>query len=124
MGKKFWVVSFGLWVAGLAACVSIAFAEEAYTYDAGGKRDPFVPLVGVDLGHSVESLEDIISIEDVNLQGIGVDSKGRRAVIINGEMVKEGTTVGHLTVKKVFKNGAAIMIDEDEFRVEIYEDMD
>lgn len=97
-----------------------AVAEEGlFTYNHHGKRDPFVPLVGV-TARAFESLEDIMSIEDVNLQGIAVDSSGKKVAILNGEMVKEGETVGHLTVKKISKDTITIMIDEEESTLNIY----
>lgn len=97
----------------------MAHAQEAYLYEGHGRRDPFVPLVGVTKG-AVVSLEDIVSIEDVNLQGIARDSTGRKAAIINGEMIKEGQTIGHLTIIKILKNEVILTIDEDEFKVNIY----
>lgn len=95
-------------------------AKEPYVYDHRGKRDPFVPLVGVTSG-KVESLEDIMSIEDVSLQGIACDSTGRKAVIINGEMVREGEGGGHLVVKRILKNEVILAIDEEEYRLNIHE---
>jgi len=100
-------------------------SEEApFAYDHGGKRDPFVPLVGTATTRRVESLEDIMSIEDVRLQGIASDSTGKKAVIINGEMVREGRGGGRLTVKKILKNEVVLTIDNEEYRLSIYGDED
>ena len=75
----------------LLASPSYAEDEKLHVYDHGGKRDPFVPLVGVTSG-KVDSIEDIMSIEDVNLQGIAWDSTGKKTVIINGDMVMHTLT--------------------------------
>ena len=59
-------------------------------------------------------------IEDVRLQGIASDSTGKRAVIINGEMVKEGEGGGRLRVKKILRNEVVLVIDNEEYRLSIY----
>ncbi|MGB2705423.1 MAG: hypothetical protein WBC74_00975 [Candidatus Omnitrophota bacterium] len=108
----------------LILLTSTAYAEEkqpqSHIYDHRGKRDPFIPLVGVTSG-KIESLEDIMSIEDVSLQGIASDSTGKKAVIINGEMVKEGGGGGRLTVKKILRNEVILAIGDEEYRLSIYE---
>lgn len=100
---------------------TVAYAESAYVYDSHGKRDPFVPLVGVKAA-AVSSLEDIMSIEDVNLQGVAAGARGKMFVIINGEMLKEGETVGRLTVKKISKSGVKLVIDGSEHTINVYEE--
>lgn len=106
-----------------------AYTEETYTYDARGKRDPFVPMVKVapppEEKKIIESLEDVVSIEDarlyVRLQGIAHDTSGKKVAILNGKMVEEGETVGHLTVKRIFKNEVTLSIDKEEYKLNIYE---
>ena len=98
-----------------------ASAEKPYAYDPAGKRDPFVPLVG-GISRSAGSLEEVMAIEDVDLQGVATGSTGRMVAIINGEMIKEGETVGRLTIKKILKNEIELIIDETEYRLGIYED--
>jgi len=106
-----------------------AYTQETYIYDAGDKRDPFVPLVGIarmaEGKKIIESLEDIMSIEDVRLyvrlQGIAHDTTGKKVAILNGEMVEEGETVGCLTVKRILKNEVTLSIDKEEHKLNIYE---
>jgi len=117
--KYLWFLIFSiLFLAQAGIC-----AEETETraYSHRGRRDPFVPLVGV-TARATESLEDVMSIDDVNLQGLASDSAGRKAAIINGEMIKEGETVGRLTVKKIFKNGIIVVIDDEEHKINIHEE--
>ncbi len=97
--------------------------NEPYVYDHGGKRDPFVPLLGV-TSAKVNSLEDILSVDDVSLQGIAFDSTGKKAVIINSEMVREGEGGGRLTVKKILKDSVILTIDEEEYRLDLYSKKD
>ena len=101
----------------------IAHADGSYVYDSHGRRDPFVPLLGVTSG-PLGSLEDIMGIEDVSLQGLAVDSAGRKVVVINGEMVTEGQTVGRLTVKKILKDEVILIIDYREYTLNLYQDKD
>ena len=107
--------------AGATHCTSGAFAEEAYVYDPHGKRDPFVPLLGVS-ARAAGSLEDIMGIEDVSLQGVAVDSTGGKVVVINGEMIAEGQTIGRLTIKKILNEEVVLIIDENEYTLNIYKD--
>lgn len=99
----------------------IAHAEGPYVYDSHGRRDPFVPLLGVTSG-SIGSLEDIMGIEDVSFQGFAVDSAGRKVVVLNGEMITEGRTIGRLTVKKILRNEVILIIDGSEHTLNIYQD--
>ncbi len=71
----------------LFAFTLTTYLSEASPYDSHSKRDPFVPLVGTHARAS-GSLEDVMSIEDVDLQGIANDSAGSRVAIINGEMIR------------------------------------
>ena len=96
-----------------------AVAEEQFLYDGKGKRDPFVPLVGI-TATSVESLQDIMTIEDVDLQGIAYDAKGRVVAIINGEMVRIGEGGGRLIVKGISDDNVTLSIDDEEYVLNIY----
>ena len=107
-----------IWCTGIFA-ITPAHGQEKVIYDAGGKRDPFMPLIGV-MTKAVDSLADVICIEDVKLQGLASDSTGRRTAIINGEMIKQGETVGRLTVKRISKDTVILMIDEEEYSINIY----
>lgn len=100
----------------------LGFAEEeAYVYDSRGKRDPFIPLVGVAVT-TVGSLEDVMSIEDVKLQGVASNAAGVQIAIINGEMIKEGEKSGRVTLKKITKEKIIILIDEESYEISLYSD--
>jgi len=97
-----------------------AYAKDAYAYNSLGKRDPFVPLVGV-TAKAVESLEDVMAIEDVELQGLATNSGGRLVAILNGEMVKTGDRIGRLFIQEISRDKVRLMIDEAEHTLNIYE---
>ena len=100
----------------------LGFAEEeAYVYDSRGKRDPFIPLVGVAVT-TVSSLDDVMSIEDVKLQGVASNAAGVQVAIINGEMIKEGEKSGRVTLKKIAKEKITILIDEESYEISLYSD--
>ena len=104
----------------LAFCHA-AGAQKPHAYNPAGKRDPFVPLVGV-ISRSAGSLEEIMVIEDVDIQGVATDSTGNTVAIINGEMITEGETAGRLTIKKISKNDITLTIDDTEYRLSLTED--
>jgi len=93
---------------------------EGYKYDSHGKRDPFIPLVGVDRP-AVSRLEDITSIADIRLEGIATRPKGRLVAILNGEIVKEGDRFGSIEIKKITKKTVTIEIDGNSFDINFVE---
>ena len=93
---------------------SAVLAEDSFTYDSRGKRDPFVPLIGVTL-QPVDALSDIVSIEDVKFQGVALDSSGRKIALMNGEMIGQGQTIGRVTVRKIGDKRVTLLLDEEEY---------
>ena len=82
---------------------------DGFKYESKGKRDPFVPLVGVSRP-AVVSLEDITSAEDVKVEGIATGAQGKKVAILNGEFLKEGDKVGEVELVKVEKKFVTISI--------------
>jgi len=106
-------IVLGVVIISVVLCLSV-HAEDVHTYQSHGKRDPLVPLVGVNIS-AISSLEDVVSIEDVVLQGVATSAGGEKIVILNGEMVKEGKSGGHVTVKDISSDKVVIMIDDEEY---------
>ncbi len=98
-------------------CVDCA----AYQYEAYGRRDPFVPLIGVADASSASGARGILTIEDVSLQGLVMGPNGGRAVVINGELMQEGQQVERLLVESIGDNIVMIKIDEERFYLKLYE---
>ena len=109
-------------IAGLALIVLfIAISSQAAgQYDAKGKRDPFVPLIGPDKDKALE-LEDIISADELVLEGIAVGTGGQNIAILNGRMVKENEKIGSLKIKKISKKSILILIADKEFSLDLSE---
>jgi hypothetical protein len=105
----------------MAATCSDA-AEKAFEYNAHGKRDPFVPLVGVAREGSAGGAWGVFSIDDVVLQGITLGPGGERCVIINGEIMKEGDKIGLLSVQSIGNNEVILRIEDKTFEKKLYEE--
>ncbi|MFH1380648.1 MAG: hypothetical protein ABIH57_00555 [Candidatus Omnitrophota bacterium] len=98
-----------------------AHAEDVYTYQSNGKRDPLIPLVGVNIS-AISSLDDIVNIEDVVLQGVATGAGGEKIAILNGEMVKVGQSGGRVTVKSISKDKVTITIDDEDYTLVMQEE--
>jgi hypothetical protein len=96
-------------------------ADQAYS--SGGRRDPFVPLLGISGVAARSGLQGIASIRDVDLQGIVVSDDGKKSVIINGEVISEGEAVGYISIEKVGANTVVIKIENEEHELELYKDV-
>ena len=90
-------VSVVVFLALFSAITSLAGAEN-FEYNAHGRRDPFVSLVGPEKP-AVTKLSDITSVEDIRLEGIVSGAKGEMAAIMNGEILKQNEKIGNIKVK-------------------------
>ncbi len=108
----------------LVLCLFVIIAAEqvaaGYEYEAGGKRDPFIPLLGMSEKTSVSGVLGIISIEDAILQGIVKGNEGLIA-IINGEMMKENDVIGRVTIVSVKDNEVTVKVNENVHVLKLYE---
>jgi hypothetical protein len=83
------------------------------TYDASGKRDPFVPLVTGDR-EAVRGLYGVETLDDLTIEGIVFDAAHGSIAIVNGEIVREGETRANLKIVKIQSNGVLFEINEIE----------
>ena len=90
------------------AAASCAMGE-SFKYEAHGKRDPFVPLVGGSRP-TVIKLEDVTSADDVKVEGIAIGAQGKKVAILNAEVLKEGDKVGEVELIKIEKKSVTILI--------------
>lgn len=88
-----------------------SFAQEQFTYNAKGKRDPFIPLVTAD-GRLLK-LEQEEGASGLLLEGIIYDEHSLSFAIVNGEVVKVGDKIGDYQVLKIEKN-KVLFIKEGE----------
>jgi len=94
---------------------------ENFQYDSRGKRDPLVPLVGMDRP-TVSRLEDITSIGDVKLEGIASNPGGKLVAILNGEIVKEGNRFGGVEIKKITRKSVTIAMGGKNYTIDLSEE--
>lgn len=107
MKRKVMTVSIFLWM-NLSIFSIVALAE---SYEASGKRDPFVPLV-LDEKESVRGLYGIETLDDLTIEGIVFDPNHGSVAIVNGEIVHEGDGRDNLKVIKIQSNGVLFEINE------------
>jgi hypothetical protein len=113
----------GIIFAAVIICLSPRiFADElAQHRDQSARRDPFVPLVGVDTTSAKRGIEGIFTIVDVRFQGIATGNEGEKAIVLNGEIIGEGETVGLVKVEEIGSNKAKISIDGVLHEISLYE---
>ncbi len=106
----------GLLIVGLTS--SEVFAEEGFQYNAKSKRDPFVPLIS-ETGEYASDAYEASAIEDIRLEGIVWDDMKGSIAIINGEIAKEGDSLGSVKILKINKDGVIFDINGESVNVEL-----
>jgi len=119
-------------VATLVICVAMFLAlvpagqsEESLKsdYDSEGRRDPFVPLVGVSQKDIVRrGVWNVLSVDDIFLQGIVINPDGTRSAVVNGEVIKEGESIDQVLIKTVGENNIIVEINGRLHELKLYED--
>jgi len=102
ISSKFRVRGLRVFVIGIllfSSLPSFSLAQEEYTYDSKGKRDPFIALVtpgGVLLTLDKEDVKTDLAVE-----GIIYDKQGSSYAIVNSEVVRVGdsTASGYQVLK-------------------------
>jgi len=92
----------------LLTLASGSFAASEVVYDAGNRRDPFVPLTGG------ENTLVTAASSGVKLEGIIYDPGERSMAILNGKSYLKGEAVGEATVLKIFKDHVVISAEGEE----------
>lgn len=97
-------------------------AQDNFVYNDHGKRDPFVPLLGIKKATIGKSgIEGISSVGDVKFQGVARDSKGNKIAMLNGEMIQVGQTVSQVTLIKIEDDVITFTIDGETYSLSLYE---
>ena len=99
----------------------ISINSYASQYDSLGRKDPFVPLVGVAKAPSEYGIEGILTSDDVVLQGIIINPNGGKSVIMNGELIAENEKKGIVFVEKIEENQVSMIIDDERHVLKLYE---
>jgi len=91
-------------------------------YDPLTRRDPFVPLIGVQKGSPTGGIWNIFSVDDIVLQGIVVNPDGSRSAVINGEVIPEGEMIEQVFIKEVNVNSVVITLNDETHEIKLYEE--
>jgi len=105
---------FLLLFCGLTFCL---FAEEQFSYDSQGRRDPFVALVTSD--GRLLNLEPQGEVEGIMLEGIIYHRDGDSYAIVNGDIVKENDKIGKYEVKKIEEKKVIFAKEGQNIEVEL-----
>ncbi len=101
-----------------ASVVSWVFAEEGLKYNAKGKRDPFVPLISESGGYASDAYE-ASAAEDIRLEGIVWDDMKGSIAIINGEIEKEGDSMGSMKILKINKDNVVFEVGGESVKINL-----
>jgi hypothetical protein len=96
-----------------------AFAQEEFTYDAKGKRNPFIPLVTPQGRLLKLDKSEATSVEGLVVEGIIYDKFGRSFAIVNTNVVGIGDVVGDYQVLKIQENKVIFIKDGEPLEVEL-----
>ncbi|MFH1413651.1 MAG: hypothetical protein ABIG56_02265 [Candidatus Omnitrophota bacterium] len=86
----------------IVAFFTVANADQDYVFDAGGKRNPFSPLVTSE--GLLLKLDAPRSGTGLYLEGIIFDENGKSYAIVNAEVVMVGDRVNDYQLLKIEKN--------------------
>jgi hypothetical protein len=64
-------------------------------------------------------LADIVSVEDIRLEGIVSGAKGEMAAMMNGEIVKQNTKIGDIAVRSINYAGVTLTIGGKEYKIKL-----
>lgn len=95
--KLAFLVTFGAF---LLILNSASVIGDVIRYDNGGRRDPFVPLVGAD--GKVQEVQ--LTAKDLNIEGVVFDPNGGSLVLIDGDFYKEGDSIGQASIISIMKD--------------------
>ena len=96
----------------------ILAAEEAFKYNANSKRDPFTPLIS-ETGNYASDAYEASAIEDIRLEGIVWDDLKGSIAIINGEIAKEGESLGAVKILKIEKDSVTFGVNGESIKIKL-----
>ncbi|MDP2928148.1 MAG: hypothetical protein Q8N80_05065 [Candidatus Omnitrophota bacterium] len=97
----------------------VSFAQEEFTYDAKGKRNPFIPLVTPEGRLLKLDKQEATSVEGLAVEGIIYDKLGRSFAIVNATVVGIGDMVGDSQVLKILENKVIFIKNGEPLEVEL-----
>ena len=121
MKNKMCRILFPVLVLGVMAAGQPGISGAGEAYDPFGRRDPFVPLVGVGAKIASGGLQNVVSVEDIYFQGIILGANGERYAVVNDEIFREGDRTGMVTIESVGKDNIKVRINDEQHLIKLYE---
>lgn len=84
-------------------------ATKEVQYDPKGRRDPFVPLIGVKPG-LISGLFGVESVDDIRLEGLVFDPVSGSVAIANGVVLREKEIQDQVEVVQIREDGVMFRI--------------
>ncbi len=91
---------------------SLSFAQGDFTYQAKGKRNPFIPLVSKDGRLMKLEREEGGKQSDLLVDGLIYDKQGISYALVNGRVAGIGDYVGEYRVLKITEDKVAFLKDD------------
>lgn len=89
-----------------------ALAASEKLYNAQGKRDPFIQLVGIGPRQASSQILAIESLDELAVEGIVLDADPKASiVIVNGTVMKEGEESGNVKLLKIKSDGGLFSVN-------------
>ena len=116
--KRVWILPLFFVIMGAAVFAS---ADEKVSYDAHGKRDPFVPLVSeTSVPVPMEEAAMLTNMDEIKIEGIVYDPNQGSIVMLNGNMLREGEALGGIKVLKIQPDGVSLLFNDQEIFKEMH----
>ena len=117
MNKKIAYITVS--IIAVAAVLPYLLSVSVFGYDSAEERDPFVPLTVKETNVRPSSLEEMVDVEDLILEGIAISPSGKSAAILNGRMVKENDRIGAIRIKKISKKAVELSINGKDYSLSL-----
>ena len=95
--------------------------QEAFIYNDGGRRDPFLPLIDEGGRYRLDT-ELVYSSDELKLSGILWDPQGRSSCLINNQILEVGEVIGGFTVVEITKNSVLLSKEGKEHIIRLSEE--
>lgn len=112
-------IFFVIYILNIIFCSDI-LAQEAFIYDAQGKRNPFIPLITS--SGRVLKVEQAEGMSGLLVDGIVFDKNGLSYALVNGDVVRIGDEIAGYQVLKIEKNKIVFIKDAEPLEIELKEE--
>ena len=99
--------------------LSLVLGQDAFIYDAHGKRNPFISLVTPEGRLLKLDKQEATSSGGLTIEGIIYDKLGRSFAIVNTEVVGIGDSVGDYQVLNIYENKVIFIKNGEPLEVEL-----